>query len=386
MASPQIKPIEVKGKTRYRFIVDIGDDPKTGKRKQLTRTFDLRREASAELTKILSGVNGGTFAMPTKTTVDDYVTEWLRSATRGRERATVRNYEDALRPVRDRLGARQLQKLSTNDVEDLVDWMMTSGRRRGGKAGTGLSPRSVQLTLSRLKAALDSAVHRRLVPYNVAAPVRCPAQIKTVREPWTEDDLRPFLSSLDERMRPVMMMAVMGLRPEEVCGLRWSDIDLDGRTLKVQNARTLVATDNGLEVVEKSTKTEAGRRELPLPPQLTAALRTLKARHAAEQLAAGPDAHHGSVYVLADELGLPQRTDWLRRRFKKLSAAAGLRPVRLYDTRHAALTFLSKKGVPPPTISAWAGHADLSMAARKYIHPSAKDLESGSEAFAELFS
>jgi hypothetical protein len=34
----------------------------------------------------------------------------------------------------------RLQKLSTTDLEDLVDWMLTSGRRRGGKPGTGLFP------------------------------------------------------------------------------------------------------------------------------------------------------------------------------------------------------------------------------------------------------
>lgn len=67
----------------------------------------------------------------------------------------------------ERYGARPLQKFSTTDVEDLVDWMLTSGRRRGGKVGSGLSPRSVQpLTLSRLKAALNDAVNRHLVEWN----------------------------------------------------------------------------------------------------------------------------------------------------------------------------------------------------------------------------
>jgi hypothetical protein len=75
--------------------------------------------------------------------------------------------------VIDRLGPVPLQKLTTAHVEDLVDWMLTAGRRRGGQPGTALSPRTVQLTLSRLRAALDDAVHRRLVAYNVAAPVKC---------------------------------------------------------------------------------------------------------------------------------------------------------------------------------------------------------------------
>jgi hypothetical protein len=41
-------------------------------------------------------------------------------------------------------------------------------------------------------------------------------------------------------------------------------------------------------------------------------------------------------------------------------------------------------GVPGPIISAWTGHADLSMAARVYIHPSPKDLEQGRDALNAL--
>ena len=44
-----------------------------------------------------------------------------------------------------------------------------------------------------------------------------------------------------------------------------------------------------------------------------AALKAFKTRQAAERLQAG-DAYTDTGYVLVDELGAPQRTDWLRRR------------------------------------------------------------------------
>jgi hypothetical protein len=55
------------------------------------------------------------------------------------EQCEGRNYEDAFRPVRERLGTRPLQSITKADIEDLMDWMLTAGRRRGGKPGTGLS-------------------------------------------------------------------------------------------------------------------------------------------------------------------------------------------------------------------------------------------------------
>jgi integrase len=74
----------------------------------------------------------------------------------------------------------------------------------------------------------------------------------------------------------------------------------------------------------------------------------------------------------------------LRRRFNELMEAAGVRRVRLYDARHACLTFLATNGVPDVIVSAWAGHADLSFTKRTYVHPSASDLVAARDALAGL--
>jgi len=120
-----------------------------------------------------------------------------------------------------------------------------------------------------------------------------------------------------------------------------------------------------------------------LPGQVVTALRAFRTTQARERLAAGP-AYEDTGYVLVDELGAPQRTDWLRRRAYTLMAAAGVRKVRLYDARHSCLTYLAVNGVPAEIVSAWAGHSDLSMAARVYVHPTARDLQQGRDALAVL--
>ena len=66
-------------------------------------------------------------------------------------------------------------------------------------------------------------------------------------------------------------------------------------------------------------------------------------------------------------------------------ARTGVRKTRLYDARHAALTFLATSGVPDVVVSAWAGHADLSFTKRTYVHPNAEHLREASDALARLF-
>ena len=151
----------------------------------------------------------------------------------------------------------------------------------------------------------------------------------------------------------------------------------------VRNTRTFVASDDGMVVIEKGPKSASGRRTLPLPTPVVSALKKFKAVQAQEKLLAG-SAYGETGYVLVDELGAPQRTDWLRRQAYKNMEAAGVRKVRLYAARHACLTYLRMIGVPGPIVSAWAGHGDLTIADRVYVHPTRKDLEQASDKLADL--
>ena len=55
--------------------------------------------------------------------------------------------------------------------------MLTSGRKRSGKPGTGLGARSVRLTLGRLKAAFEMAVDEGKLVRNVAKLVKPPEYV-----------------------------------------------------------------------------------------------------------------------------------------------------------------------------------------------------------------
>ncbi|WP_435210757.1 tyrosine-type recombinase/integrase [Streptomyces sp. bgisy034] len=387
MADPIKKVTLATGKVRYRFVVDVGRHPETGERQQVTRTFDTKTEAKDEYARIRHERAAGTLVVPAKTTVAQLIDMWLKEATVDVEVATKRSYEDAMRYVRTRLGHKLVQELTTADVQELIEWMLTAARRIGGKPGTGLSVRTVDLTLGRFRAALNMAVRDRLVVRNVADYAKVPRQARKddrarrrARKPWTEDEVKVFLAyCASKRLYAVMLLSLIGLRPAEVCGLRWVDVDLEAGTLSVEWTRTLVA---GV-VIEKDTKSTAGERGLPLPAPVLAALKVFHRRQARERLAAG-EGYDASGRVVVDELGAAVKTDWLRRRAYELMEAAGVRRVRLYDARHACLSWMANNGVPDTVVSAWAGHADLSFTKRIYVHPDPQSLKAGSDRLGDL--
>ena len=228
---------------------------------------------------------------------------------------------------------------------------------------------------ARLTALLPQAQGHVLEPW--AAYWEMKARLQDVSLP----EIQEFLGFINgDRLHAVLLLSLMGLRPEEVCGLRWDDLDLTGKgLLDVANVRTLVEG----RVVEKLAKTEAGMRTLPLPSVALAALKAWKTQQSRERLALG-EAYHNAGYVSVDEGGRPIQTDALRRYTYRLMDAAGMRRVRLYDARHACLTWMANNGVPDTVVSAWAGHADLGFTKRHYVHSDPESLRVAADRLGEL--
>jgi integrase len=342
---------------------------------------DRKADAERELARIQHESGMGTYVRPSRETLGDYLDGYLESATRNLRASTRRNYEDAFLPVRERLGDQRLQSVTKADIEGLVTWMLTSGRRRGGKAGTGLSARSVRLTLGRLTAALELAVAEGRIARNPARYVKPPAHTPRERETWTVTEVRSFLAVADkDRLAACWRLSLYGLRRGEVLGLCWRDIDLGAATLTIRQARVLAS----YEVRVEQPKSANGVRTLPLDESVVAALRALKARQAAERLAAGP-AYERTGYVATDELGRPVHPEWFTDEFHRIATRAKLRRIRLHESRHTACSLMEKAGVAPSIIAAWAGHYSAAFTMATYVHTNPEDLAVGRDALAAIY-
>ncbi|MFG2800605.1 tyrosine-type recombinase/integrase [Streptomyces pseudovenezuelae] len=359
-------------------MVDVGIDHATGKRKQLTRTFGTLKEAKAEYARITNRHQEGTLVPPNKVTVNEWLDRWLAMKAQDLEETTIYNYQITLDRVRGMLGNIRLQELTEEDVEEWMHWSLKHGRVRGGKAGTPLGVTSVDMSLARLKDALNRAVTRRLVPMNVAQHVAIPRRARKEErknkqevKPWNVQEVQAFVLGIrGGRLYAPLLLSLMGLRPAEVCGLRWEDVELDNATITIANTRTMMGNRY---VVEKDTKSLAGERELPLPAPVLAALKSFKALQAKEKLALG-EAYVESGYVLVHETGDAFTIKQLRRRAYRLMVLLGLRRVRLYDARSSCLTYLANNGVPDHILARWAGHTNVKTTKKWYVKPDVEDL------------
>lgn len=282
------------------------------------------------------------------------------------EKTTAADYRASAEHASRHLAGRRIDELTGEMILDWQDKLLNED---------GLCSDSVAKDHRLLKQALSYAVEIGALgrsPFTKS--VRAPKRRR--REPNALDDegRRKLLGALDGMVDSELTLGVRlglsaGLRREEICGLRWRDVDFGEGTIRVRNA---VTEANG-KTYEKAPKSASSRRDVPLEPDLA---RRLRAKHDALLPAVGK-AKLAGWYVLGNERWyLPSR---LGKEFSALAKAldlvgtAGTR-VCLHDLRHTYATFLIARGVDVKTVSSLMGHADATVTLNVYASadPSAR--------------
>ena len=145
----------------------------------------------------------------------------------------------------------------------------------------------------------------------------------STRRAMTADEARSLLeASADHRLGTLFTLLLeTGLRRGEALGLRWDDVDLDGRSLNV--CHTMI------RVAGKLTATRA-RRLASLAAWCTfrASSRPLcgvhRRRQLEERLSAGPGWHE-SGHVFASSIGYATRSEQRPQRVRSVMPACGAR-------------------------------------------------------------
>jgi integrase len=295
-------------------------------------------------------------------TLGSFLARWLadvpvRTSTRIHY---ARNLERHIAPA---LGRIRLEKLRVEDVNELLQ----------AKRASGLSARSCHHIRAVLRNALGRAVRWGYCARNVAELAEPPKVEEYEPRFLSIDEARRFLAAAaGDRLEALYSVALaLGLREGEALGLRWDDVDLEAKTLRV--TRTLERIPGkGLQLVEPKTK--ASRRALVLPDAVVRALRAHRARQLEERLGAG-DRWQDLGLVFTTYEGRPlSATHVIHGSFRRACSGAGIaygtrsrRGLRFHDLRHSAATLLLAQGVPQRVVMEQLGHTTLAMTQR-YTH------------------
>jgi integrase len=354
--------VQRKGRV-WSFVVDLGPDPATGRRRQARRSgFTTKKAAEAALRDLATAADAGTAVSRSRITVSQFLTDWLESIKPRVRETTWVSYRMAVERITRQIGAVQLQSLTPLQVEGLYATLL----ERGGAGGRALAPKTVRNCHIVLRRALADAERLGLVARNPAAAAKAVSAPRGEQRTWSSEEIQRFFDAVaGERLSMAfVLLATTGMRRGEVLGLRWEDVDLDGRALAI--VQTLTTVSNRIHI--GPPKTGKSRRRVSLDTVTFDALRAHRMRQLEERLAAGDVWSNDGDLVFTDELGGPVQPDRFSKSFDRIVRDAELPRIRLHDLRHSYATLALKAGVHPKVVSERLGHSTIAITLDLYSH------------------
>ncbi len=353
------------GKGRWYFKATLGRDPLTGRRSQVTkRGFRTAGEAGRAGKELLAGV--GTVARPSSSamTVNALLDLYLDGLDAdGRLSVKTRfdyrkNAEVYVRPL---LGGRRLRDVTP---EAVLEWQRRLAKAGGSKNGKPLAPNTIRLARAPLAGAFKMAVKNGLMVVNPLVSTPRPTRTRSIPHHWSPEEARTFLGFMEtDRTFPIWAFLMSaGLRIGELVALRWPNVDLDGRLVRVVEFSSTI----GYEVVVSSGKSRDAVRSVDLDDGLVRILRDQRKRQAEERLAAADYIETDHVFTRVE--GGRYHPQVLSRLLAVESVAAGLPRLTAHGLRHTSATLMLANGVPPKVAAERLGHADATLFTNLYSH------------------
>lgn len=317
--------------------------------------------ARARLADIVSEKNKGKLPMPDKITVAEWLEYWFQSGCKAGWRvSTQRANRRNIRLITEVIGDCRLQKLTFSDIENTLDSVKAAINARG-RDGSG----TISMLFVALNSALELAVTKQVIAANPARLVNRPRYRADKRVAWTPEEQRRFLAVAQRyRHYPIwLIMLRTGLRIGEVCGLKWSDIDLDGLWLTVRRTRRR----HGTRIDDGPPKSVKSERSMAITPEIAQALRRWRVIQNEDRLRLGAEWPDKENMVFTNRHGRINDYSSVRISLMRVCKKAGVRYDGQHLCRHCFGTNSVRAGVDPQQAAEDMGHASVGFFLDTYV-------------------
>jgi integrase len=353
--------------------VDTGRDPQTGRRRRRKVSAPTKTECKAKLDELREEKRRTGTVGRRDVTVEHVIRDRLANEPETvRSPITRRVHADHAERIIADLGKVRLVQLTPSQVERFLRKM----------ADGGYATKTIRDTRSVLASAIRRAERDGLVGRNVALLADLPSGTRRQSGAMTLAQVGQLLGSgLTPWWRAFVTVGVMcGLRPGELTGLRWQDVDFREKLIRVRYA----LTDAEGALVLADLKTERSKRTLVMPEAAATALRALRAEQAADRLRLGA-AYADMDLVLCRADGRPRRRQSVDAGFRRVCKRAGIGAFQPRELRHTHVSVLSDAGVDMEVIADSVGHVNSTVTRTVYRHQIADKVARAAAAMDQIF-
>ena len=346
----------------YYVSMELGRD-ENGKRIKQYRTFPTLAAARNGLRDFHAGLERERelerkLAPAQELDLSHWLEYWMDSIVRpNRAETTVYAYQKIIdNHIDPALGTVPLKKLTPKMVQEYY----TETQR-----ANGLSSNTMRRHHDLLSSALRSAVRQDVIPASPMERVEPPRVRTTESYFYNNQELKLLYQKIEGNILElaVKLAGSLGMRREEICGLKWENVDLQRHLVLIREARTAY----GATIVQKETKNRSSVRTLYLPDEVYLLLEQEQARQQQERCIQSPT-YNPTDHVILDAKGVPYSPNALSLAFTRFVKKNDLPRLTFHGLRHTFATIASCQGASLFDIGKALGHSTPATTGRIYTH------------------
>ncbi len=286
--------------------------------------------------------------------LSDVAWEWREEHFKNITYGTRQSYTKPFKRILEYFDGQYIKDIAPSEIDKFIKYLSLDQHLAYG---------TVCIPLSVLRMIFNYAVLNDILPYNPTESVTIPKGLKkTKRRAPTEQEIKVVKESIGKPFGLFYFFVLYtGCRRGEVLALQFKDIDYTNKVIHI--TKSLYFTSRTSEL--KGTKTESGKRDVPLLDVLRDKLPKGKPN---EFLFGGKQPLSRARYVMA---------------FKKYQKETGLE-ITPHNLRHGYATILYDAGIDIKTAQRLLGHANYQITMDTYTHISISRAQKDAEKLNEF--
>ena len=367
------------GKYQYKYHIDnkphfvyswrlLPTDPLPQGKKPCLSLRELEEQVAIDLQR-------GIDIVDSNMTVCELVERYLKTKT-GVRQSTKMGYGTVQKLLdKKKFGSLKIRSVKTSDAKLFLI---------GLQQNDGKSYSSIHTIRGVLRPAFQMAVDDDILVKNPFSFQLAGVLINdsVQREALSADQMRKFLKFIHDDVvyckyyEVVYILFHTGLRISEFCGLTLKDIDLEKKTLNVDHQ--LQRTSSGKYIIEE-TKTEAGKRLLPLSEDVVEMFRAIIEDREPPKTEKIIEGYTGFLFYDKNDMPLvamhwQHRFNHMVHRYNEIYRVQ-MPNITPHICRHTYCSNMAKSGMSAKTLQYLMGHSDIAVTMNVYTHINFDDAE-----------
>lgn len=297
-----------------------------------------------------------------KSKYEYWLNEWLSQKKLKIKESTYIRYRNLIENhIKPYLGKYPIDKISTALMENFVSHLATNGKLNGQG---GLSVKTISDILVIIKESFRYAQNHGVAiicNFDNIALKKVSHELRVLSNTEMRKLIENLLNDSDLYKLGVFLCLFTGIRIGELCALKWKNISLTDKTIKVEQTMQRLQNHDRNDVrktriIVTDPKSFASLRVIPIPDFVVEIIK--------------PYQRNPNAYFLSGECKYFIEPRTMQNRFKSYLIECGIADANFHSLRHTFATRCVEAGFDAKTLSEILGHSSVKITLDKYVHSS----------------